>query len=110
MIEVIRVYQHHNNQLASMVRVKCDTDFVARNEEFLEFVDKMAMGIAALRDFNFYDGIHGLYYLTNSVTDQTFMEDILDARKKFGEDIRLVTHSKFEVYTDESKDEPDKRG
>ena len=85
-----------------MVQVRCDTDFVAMNEEFLEFVDNMAMGLAALKQDTW---MMDLLYQDNPVTDQLFMEDVLDARKKFGEDIRLVHHQVFQVY-----DELDHRG
>ncbi len=97
MTEVIRVYQHHNNKLASMVQVQCDTDFVARNEEFLKFVDNLAMGIASI------DDKWDFLYEENPVTGQLFMEDILDARKKFGEDIRLTASNKFEVWENDEE-------
>ena len=43
---VVRAYQHHNNNVVGIVHVSCDTDFVARNAEFLEFVDNLAMQVA----------------------------------------------------------------
>lgn len=43
----IRAYIHHDNRLIAYAVVTCETDFVARNEQFLEFVDGVAMSIAA---------------------------------------------------------------
>ncbi len=34
----LRTYVHHNNRTAVLVEVSSDTDFVARNKQFLEFV------------------------------------------------------------------------
>lgn len=43
----IGVYLHSNNKIATMVKVACETDFVARNEVFQEFAKDMAMHVAA---------------------------------------------------------------
>ncbi len=44
---IIASYVHPGSQLATMVEVNCETDFVARNEEFQEFARNIAMHIAA---------------------------------------------------------------
>lgn len=43
----IAVYVHQGSKLAAMVEVNCETDFVARNEQFREFANNLAMHIAA---------------------------------------------------------------
>ena len=43
----IGVYIHPGERLAAMVELNCETDFVARNEEFRQFADNIAMHIAA---------------------------------------------------------------
>lgn len=45
---VIGSYLHHNKQLASMVVVKCETDF-AQNKEFQEFANNMAIHVASIK-------------------------------------------------------------
>ena len=45
---VIATYLHHNKKLASIVEVACETDFVARNEEFVAFANDVAMQVAAI--------------------------------------------------------------
>jgi elongation factor Ts len=40
-------YVHFNNQVGALVEVNCETDFVARNEEFLEFARQIALHIAS---------------------------------------------------------------
>ena len=43
----IGTYVHSNGKIAVMVEVNCETDFVARNENFQSFVKDIAMHIAA---------------------------------------------------------------
>ena len=44
---VIGSYIHSNGKLGVIVEIKCETDFVARSERFLEFAKNVAMQIAA---------------------------------------------------------------
>ncbi|WP_022852449.1 translation elongation factor Ts [Thermodesulfatator atlanticus] len=44
---VIAAYIHANKKLGAMVEVNCETDFVARTEEFQQFAYDIAMHIAA---------------------------------------------------------------
>ncbi len=44
---VIETYIHAGGKLGVMVEVGCETDFVARNEDFVAFAKDMAMHIAA---------------------------------------------------------------
>lgn len=43
----VQTYMHGNGKLAVMVEVMCETDFVARNEDFIAFCQDLAMHIAA---------------------------------------------------------------
>lgn len=45
----IESYVHLNNKIGVLVEVNCETDFVARNEEFQELTKNIAMQIAAAR-------------------------------------------------------------
>ena len=44
---VVQSYIHAGNQVGVMVEVDCETDFVARNERFVEFARDVALHIAA---------------------------------------------------------------
>lgn len=46
---VIGSYIHTNGKVGVMVELKCETDFVAKNEEFQQFGRDVAMQIAAMR-------------------------------------------------------------
>ncbi len=44
----IGVYLHSNGKIAAFVAVTCETDFVARNDDFKKFVNDLAMQVAAM--------------------------------------------------------------
>jgi elongation factor Ts len=44
---IVQSYIHMGGKLGVMVEVNCETDFVAKNEDFQEFARNMAMHIAA---------------------------------------------------------------
>jgi elongation factor Ts len=43
----VQSYIHAGNRIGVLVEVNCETDFVARNEKFVEFVRDLALHIAA---------------------------------------------------------------
>lgn len=43
----VQAYIHNNNEVGSMVELSCETDFVAKNEEFVALARDIAMHIAA---------------------------------------------------------------
>jgi elongation factor Ts len=43
----IDCYIHHGNKIGVLLEVNCESDFVARNEEFMKFTKDLAMQIAA---------------------------------------------------------------
>jgi elongation factor Ts len=44
---VVEIYGHGNGRVGVMVEVNCETDFVARTEEFRHFAHELALQIAA---------------------------------------------------------------
>jgi elongation factor Ts len=45
---LVHAYVHSNNRIAVVVEVNCETDFVARNDDFKEFARDVAMQVAAM--------------------------------------------------------------
>ena len=45
---VVHAYVHPGSRVGVLVEVNCETDFVAKNEEFLAFAEDVAMQIAAM--------------------------------------------------------------
>ncbi len=46
---VIDAYIHPGNRVGTLLEVNCETDFVARNPEFKEFVRDLCMQVAAMK-------------------------------------------------------------
>jgi elongation factor Ts len=46
---VVQSYIHSGNRIGVLVEVDCETDFVARNERFIEFARDVALHVAAAR-------------------------------------------------------------
>ena len=44
---VVPDYVHFNGRVGALVEINCETDFVARNEEFLQFARDVALHIAS---------------------------------------------------------------
>ena len=44
----VESYVHHDGRLGAIVEVQCETDFVARTEEFVTFCRDVAMHVAAM--------------------------------------------------------------
>jgi elongation factor Ts len=44
---IVASYIHHNHRLGVLVEVMCESDFVARNEQFKDFVSKLCKHVAA---------------------------------------------------------------
>lgn len=45
---IVQAYIHNTNNLGTMVELLCETDFVARNEEFISLAKDIAMHITAM--------------------------------------------------------------
>ena len=44
---LVHSYVHHNGKVGAMVEIDCETDFVARNDDFVAFAREVASHIAA---------------------------------------------------------------
>jgi len=44
---LVHCYVHHNGRVGALVEIDCETDFVARNEDFVDFAREVASHIAA---------------------------------------------------------------
>ena len=82
---VVGVYLHNNKKIAAMIEVFCETDFVAKNEDFIDFAQDLAMQVAAMEP------------IVVNIEDLKKDEDLGDRKK---EDVCLMTQKFFK---DESK-------
>ena len=100
---VIGSYTHSNNKICAMVKLYCETDFVARNEEFKELAKDIAMHISAMNPkfLNPEDVSNEIIekekeiwieQLKSEDKPQEIMDKIMEGKeKKFREDISLAS-------------------
>lgn len=83
---VIGEYVHTGRTMAALVELDCETDFVARNEEFVRLASELAMQVAALEAAD-----------TTALLEQPFIKEpsltvamvIKNAVQKFGERVEV---------------------
>ena len=71
---LVYAYVHGNGKIGTMVEVLCETDFVARNEQFKEFVHDVAMHITAMSP---------LYVAKSDVPDEVLQKEKELAMEEF---------------------------
>lgn len=87
-------YIHSNGRIGVLLKLLCETDFVARNEQFQELGHELAMHIAASNP----QGVEEL--LTQPyVRDQDLTVDVLVKNyiAKLGENIRISEFCRFSI-------------
>lgn len=87
-------YIHSNGRIGVLLKLLCETDFVARNEQFQELGRELAMHIAAMNP----QGVEEL--LTQPyVRDQDLIVDALVKNyiAKLGENIRISEFCRFSI-------------
>lgn len=45
---LVKAYTHHSGRIVAVVEVMCETDFVAKNELFVELANNLAMQVASM--------------------------------------------------------------
>ncbi len=79
-------YIHHGNKIGVLLEVNCESDFVARNEEFIKFTKDLAMQIAATspayikkedvpEEVLRHEKSKEDYYKNNCLLEQVFVKD-----------------------------------
>jgi elongation factor Ts len=95
---IVATYLHHNKRLASMVEVQCETDFVARTEEFIALANDIAMQVAAMNpEFVSPDQIPAEFV---SKQQQIFLEEIAGDNKSEEIKVKIVEGKLQKWYTE----------
>ena len=82
----IECYLHHGNKIGVLLEVNCESDFVAKNEEFVRFTKDLAMQIAATspeyikkedvsEEVLKHEKNKEDYYKNNCLLEQVFVKD-----------------------------------
>jgi len=91
---LIEAYIHNNGKIGVILELNCETDFVARNQEFKELAHDLAMHIAATEPKD-----------KKELSEQPFIKDesktikdlINEAIAKLGENIKIGKFTRLEV-------------
>jgi len=107
---LIEAYIHTGGRIGAMVEVNCETDFVARTDEFKELAHNLAMQVAAMpAQFISRDEVSGerddLDLETACLLLQPYIKDpgktiqdvIIETIAKVGENIKITRFARFEL-------------
>ena len=89
---VVASYIDATKKLGAMVEVLCETDFVARNEDFQELAKEIAMHIAASKPRDVSDLLEQPYVKNQDITVRDLINSYV---AKLGENIQI---GRFQIY------------
>ena len=82
----IATYRHHTGTIAALVELNCETDFVAKNELFIETANNIAMQVASMNPSS-EEELLSQSFIKNP--EKTIEELIKEVNAKTGENTRL---------------------
>lgn len=106
---LVETYIHAGGRIGAMIEVKCETDFVARTDEFKELAHCLAMQVAALSpkyisEEEVPEGINiepqaDCLLLQHYIKDptKTVQDLIVETIARVGENIKVRRFSRFEL-------------
>lgn len=91
---VVEAYVHAGGKVAALVKLACETDFVARNPEFLDLAHELAMQVAAMKPKSVADFLDQEYIRDPKTKIKTLIKQ---AMAKFGENIKILEFVRLEI-------------
>ncbi|MBI1957453.1 MAG: translation elongation factor Ts [Candidatus Niyogibacteria bacterium] len=91
---VVDAYVHADRRLAALIKVKCETDFVARNEEFRAFAHDLAMQAAAMDAVNVEEFLEQPFIKDPKKTVHDLVKEVI---AKFGENVEVISVTRLEL-------------
>ena len=90
----IHAYVHGEGRIGAMLELKCETDFVAKNEVFKNLAKEITMQIAATNPEN-AEALLNEPFIKNA--ENTILSLIQEATQKTGEKIEIGRYTRFEL-------------
>ena len=90
---VVSFYNNSSNTDFTVCKIKCETDFVAKNADFLDFAEKLSKAIHESNDLKNTGTDKDLYDL--KITDKSLEDSLTDLISKIGENIQIVSYKKY---------------
>jgi elongation factor Ts len=91
---LIEAYVHQNGKVGVLLEILCETDFVARTEDFKRLAHEVAMQIAAMNPKNVEALLKQEYIRDGSVTIENLIKQTIG---KLGENIVIKQFTRFEI-------------
>jgi elongation factor Ts len=91
---LIESYIHQNGKVGVLLEILCETDFVARTEDFKRLAHEVAMQIAAMNPKNVEALLKQEYIRDGSLTIENLVKQTIG---KLGENIVVKQFSRFEI-------------
>ncbi len=90
---VVSFYNNESNTDFTVCKIKCETDFVAKNDDFLDFAKTLSKAIHENKDINYHGTDENLVDL--KINDKNFSDCLTDLISKIGENIQVVSYKKY---------------
>jgi elongation factor Ts len=91
---IIEAYIHQDGKVGVLLELLCETDFVARTEDFKRLAHEVAMQIAAMNPKNVGVLLKQEYIRDGSVTIENLIKQTIG---KLGENIVIKQFSRFKI-------------
>ncbi len=91
---LIETYVHGNGRIGAVVELLCETDFVARTDEFKKLAHEIAMQVSAMNPTNVQDLLKQEYIRDSSMTIEALIKAEI---AKLGENITVKKFQRFEI-------------
>ncbi len=90
---VVSFYNNQSNTDFTVCKIKCETDFVAKNDDFLDFAKTLSKAIHENKNINNFGNDENLVDL--KINDKNFSDCLTDLISKIGENIQVVSYKKY---------------
>lgn len=90
---IVDVYTH-GGRIGAMVEVNCETDFVARNDDFKTFAHDLSLQVASMNPENVEEFLKQEFFKDPSKTIQDYLTEMI---AKTGENVKISRIARFEL-------------
>ena len=90
---VVSLYNNISNSEFTVCKIKCETDFVAKNDDFLSFAETLTKAIHQnknIKNHGTYDDLNDL-----KIDDKSLSDFLTELISKIGENIQIISYKKY---------------
>jgi elongation factor Ts len=87
-------YLHHNGTTGAMITLGCETDFVAKTDEFQKLGAEIAMQVASMNPESLEEALKQDYIRDSSKTIETLIKEVV---ARTGENCQLLDFKRFSI-------------